>query len=64
MAVIGSKGQSECTCGHVGDVPSRNHDVVKLNNHAGDLGHGKCLVPTCTCLKFSWKRFLTKAEVI
>lgn len=54
-------GVSECLCGHVGDVPSgpKTLNMKKAEKqHAGLLGHGACMVPGCTCQKFSWKKYL------
>jgi hypothetical protein len=60
--MIDTCGQSVCTCGHVGDVPSRSDRPTKANDHIGLLGHGKCQVPTCKCDRFTWARFVTKEE--
>lgn len=57
-----SEGVSRCTCGHVGDVT--NNTVLKKtaesnqNQHGGFLGHGPCLVPGCSCEKFTWAAYL------
>jgi hypothetical protein len=43
-------GKSLCRCAHRGDGSA--------SAHAGPIGHGYCTVPTCTCPKFSWDRFI------
>ena len=39
-------GKSICTCEHVGDGGD--------SQHAGQIGHGGCRIPDCSCIKFSW----------
>ena len=56
-------GQSYCFCGHVGDVSTRlDTDPLKIagkpNEHAGPIGHGKCLHPGCTCEQFTWREYI------
>lgn len=46
--------KSVCTCGHRGDGCA--------SDHAGVLGHGRCLYAGCKCTKFTWKRWTHEFE--
>jgi len=46
------KAKSICECGHSGDGSGSAHGDRILG-----LGHGRCLVPGCSCTQFTWKGF-------
>lgn len=49
--------RSVCYCGHTGDV-ELNDEVQGVSQHAGMVGHGKCLAPGCRCNKFTWSMYM------
>jgi len=54
------KPKSVCGCEHTGDGP--------MSEHKDDLGlispgHGECEVRGCSCIKFTWKRFVSRVEL-
>jgi hypothetical protein len=49
-------GRSICMCGHDGDGSE--------SCHAGEGGHGYCLVETCRCGKFTWADFTPEYKKI
>jgi len=44
---------SVCGCGHTSDGARSQHS----NSGLLAPGHGACIVPGCSCLKFRWSRF-------
>lgn len=49
---MGYKGaKSVCSCSHEGDASVSNEVTTQ---HAGIVGHGRCMVPGCKCTKFTW----------
>ena len=51
--------RSLCTCGHTGD----SFPDGSKTQHAGMVGHGKCTMPGCNCVKFTWARFTDEYRI-
>ena len=49
--------KSLCMCGHTGDT-ALGYGLT--SQHAGAVGHGRCIVPGCGCLKFTWSKYIIK----
>jgi len=48
---------SVCVCGHTGDGARSQHLNSGPQEAIWGAGHGACIVPSCSCLKFRWDRF-------
>jgi hypothetical protein len=48
-----TKPKSICQCGHTGDGEGSQHS----SSGVWSAGHGACVVPGCSCLRFRWERF-------